>query len=335
MKKIQFSKLTFDKKEEEAAIKCMRSGWVVLGPKTEEFEEKFAKYVGSKYAVFVNSGTAALDLSLRAVNYGPVIKIPSFTFVSDAEILYHQHQAIDFVDVDENTLCVEKRTKDCLPTNFAGNLAGAKGRVIDSCHRIEKNDVKKRPDSLWCYSFYATKNMSTVQGGMIALNNEKRYKWLKMARDHGITKGTKQRYQGKNPFYDIKFPGWRVKSDDVAASIGIEQLKKLPKITKERNRVVARYNKNLGLNRVGNHLYYIFVVKRAKFIEEMYDKGIQCSVHFRPIHTLSAYKCRDVNLPVTEKAYNHIVSIPLFPQLTDKEVDYISKQVLISNKLIK
>ncbi len=335
MNKIPFSKLTFDEKEEQAVINCFRSGWVVLGPKTLEFEKEFAKYVGANYAVFVDSGTSALFLALRATNYYEnFVSIPSLTFCSDAEVVYHLGLDINFVDVNKDTLCVDEQYENLLPVNFAGNLAKGKGKVIDSCHRIEKDDVKGS-NSLWCYSLYATKNISCVHGGMIALNDEKIYKWLLLARDHGLNKSTEARYKGNNPFYDVLFPGWRFKGNDMMAVIGLEQLKKLPWITEMRNRAVERYNKNLGLNNTGNHLYVIKVEEREKFIKTLFDKGIQTSIHFLPIHKFMAYKDENVNLPVTEYLSSRIVSLPLFPQITDEEIDYICREVLETGLLIK
>lgn len=334
MIKIPFTKITFDKKEEQAVINCMRSGWVVLGPKTKEFEEAFAEYVGAKYAVFVDSGTSALFLALKSTDYyQKFVTIPSLTFCSDAEIVYHTGFKIKFVDVNKDTLCVDKQYNNLLPVNFSGNLAKGKGKIIDSCHRIEKNDVKNS-DSLWIYSFYATKNISCVHGGMIALNDEATYKWLLLARDHGLTKTTEARYKGNNPFYDVLFPGWRVKGNDLMAVIGIEQLKKLPWITEMRNKAVQRYNKNLELNNTGNHLYVIKVKKREKFIKILFNQGIQTSIHFLPIHKFTAYKDKNVNLPVTEYLSSKIVSLPLFPQITKAEIDFICKKVLETKLLI-
>lgn len=332
---IPFTKITFDKEEELAVKKCFRSGWVVLGPKTLEFEQEFAKYVGAKYAVSVDSGTSALSLAIRAESkyYKDFITIPSLTFVSDAEVVYNAGLKVKFADIDIHSLCIDQDHENLLPVNFAGVRAKGRGKVIDSCHRIEKDDVKGS-DALWTFSFYATKNMSTVQGGMIALNDKKAYKWLLLARDHGVTKGTAQRYKGRNPIYDVKFPGWRVKSDDLHAAIGLVQLKKLPDMNDRRNDIVDRYNVNLWQNRTGNHLYPILVKDRKKFIETMFDAGVQTSIHFIPIHTFTAYKDKKAKLPVTDFVGKHIVSLPLFPGMTNKQVDYISDKVLKTKQLI-
>lgn len=339
MNKIPFLKSTFDNREEKAIINCIRSGWTVTGPVTKQFEQAFAKYVGSKYAVFVDSGTSALSLSLALAikngYYKKYVTIPSLTFCSDAEIVYHSGLDIKYADINRKTLCVDKQynRRNCIPVNFAGVLAKCDGKIIDSCHRIMRNDVKGS-DSLWCYSFYATKALNTIQGGMIATNDRYYYELLIMARDHGTTKGTKQRYQGKDPMYDIEFPGYRMKADDVKASIGLVQLKKLDQMNKKRDKIVDRYNKNLGYNRTGNYLYTVFVDDRVKFIKMMHDKGIQTSVHFPPIHKFTAYK-QDIKLPVTDWVCDRIVSLPLFPQLTMDQVDYVSEQILNSKLLIK
>lgn len=334
--KIPFTKLTFDEAEERAVVECLRSGWVVLGPKTKEFEEKFAEYVGAKYAVFVDSGTSALSLAIRAKNddYEDFVSIPSVTFCSDAEIVYHAGLEIRFVDVNKETLCADKDHENLLPVNFAGRLAKGYGKVIDSCHRIEKDDVKGS-DSLWVYSFYGTKNISCAHGGMIALNDEETYKWLLLARDHGLTKSTEDRYKGRNPIYDVKFPGWRYKGNDLMAVIGLEQLKKLPWITENRNRVVDRYNKNLGLNNAGNHIYVVKAESRPTFIEKMFEAGIQVSIHFLPIHKFTAYRDDSADLPNTDWLSERIVSLPLFPQMTNEEVDYVCQEVLKTGLLLK
>lgn len=334
MQKIPFSKITIGDEEIRAITDVIKNGWVVLGPKTKEFEDKFAEYVGAKYAVFLESGTAALALALKASSdyYKDFVSIPSLTFVSDAEVVYNAGLKIKFVDVDDESFCVDEQHQNLLPVNLTGNLAKGKGKVIDSCHRFEKDDVKNS-DSLWCYSFYATKNITTVQGGMIALNNESTYNWLIMARDHGMTKGTAQRYKGNNPIYDVKFPAYRVKGDDFRAVIGIEQLKKLPWITEERNRVKRRYNTHFGLDRTGNHLYPILVNNRDEFIKTMFEQGIQTSIHFLPIHKFAGYK-QNVRLPVTDFLGEHLVSLPMYPQMKDKEVDYVAKAVLKTNLMI-
>ena len=337
MDKIPFFKTTIGKEEKEAISQVIDSGWLVMGKKTQEFEEKFAEYVGAKHAIFVDSGTSALFLAIQHrkqfLDWKKAV-VPSLTFTSTAEVVVNSGLELEFADVSKDTLCMDAGSLNTVPVHLTGNKAEQGALIYDSAHRIEKDDVKGSP-AIWCYSFYATKNLSTVQGGMIATNDDETAKWLRAARDHGISKGTLERYTQKTPTYSIDFVGYRVKGDDLRAAIGLEQLKKLPLMTQRRNEIVARYNNNLGLARTGNHLYPILVSNREKFFEHMELASIQCSVHFLPLHKMPAYtKYAEGHLPNTEYLGERLVSIPLFPDMTDEQVDYVSEQVLKTGLLI-
>ena len=357
MNKIPFFKPTIGIEEKQAINDVIDSGWLVTGPKTKEFEEKFAEYVGAEEAVFVDSGTAALFLALKwqeknfGVSFaGKIIETPSLTFVSDPEVICNLGALPKFIDVNPKTFCVDDPHTENLriAVHLTGNEANSPATVYDSAHRIEKDDVRGSQVP-WCYSFYATKNMSTIQGGMIALNNVEGAKWLRAARDHGISKGTLERYTQKTPTYSIDFVGYRLKADDVRAAIGLEQLKKLPAMTQRRNEIVARYNSNLNLVRTGNHLYPILVNDRDAFFEAMELAQIQCSVHFLPLHLMTAFKKfspkalnkfftgkvgKWSNLKHTEYLGKRLVSLPLFPDMTNEQVDYVCERVLDTNLLI-
>lgn len=330
---IPFSCSTLGEEEIEAVAHVIRSGWVVQGPKTKEFEEKFAEYIGAKHAVFVDSCTAALDLSIKWHKKNNSLRgikkaiVPSLTFTSSAEVLVHNKLIPDFWDVDEN-LCISGLFPGLvIAVHLTGNECTAQGEVTieDSAHRIERNQCKDNPN-LVCFSFYATKNMTTVQGGMIATNDKDAYEWLKKARDHGISKGTEERYKNGNWAYSIDFVGWREKSDDIHAAIGLEQLKKLDAMNERRKAIVERYNALFGYANTGNHLYPVRVKERTEFIEKLKEAGIQTSVHFLPLHTMPAYKkYASISLPNTDFFGAHFVSLPLFPQLTDEEVEYIAR----------
>lgn len=333
---IPFCKTDLGEEEKKAVEDCIDSGWVVLGPKSQEFEEKFAEYVGSKYAVFVDSGTSALLLALRYQRLKGFThyQVPSLTFTATAEAVLHSGCSLEFVDVNPDTMCVEAPSAVTLPVHLLGNRADDGALIYDSAHRIEKDDVKDSA-ALWCYSFYATKNITTVQGGMVATNDPDAALWLRRARDHGLDLGTKERYTQRYRQYDVEFVGWRMKGDDMRAVIGLEQLKKLPELTEKRNAIVANYNKHLGLNRQGNHVYPVLVSDRDKFMDFMYSHDIQCTVHFRPLHTMTAYK--DVgydDLQNTEFIGNHIVSIPIYPKLTKDEQNKIINTVIKSKLML-
>ena len=336
--KIPFCKTTLGIEEKKAICDVIDSGWVVMCEKTKQFETGFAKYIGAKHAVFVDSGTAALDLSLKyLIKYEKIdrdypFEVPSLTFTATAEVVVHNDLALEFGDVNED-YCITPHLNS-LPVHLMGNRAKGGALIYDSAHRIEKGDVKGS-GALWCYSFYATKNITTIQGGMIATNNDEADKWLRLARDHGVTSGTTERYKKGKWEYDIEFVGWREKADDVRAAVGIEQLKKLPIITGARNYLVSEYNKAFAKTHKGNHLYPILVNDRDVFMKYMNEKEIQCSVHFLPLHKMKAYKTfyHDENLNNTEFLGEHLVSLPLYPGLSKDEMDYIIDSVLKSKQL--
>lgn len=331
------------RQEIEAVERVMRGGWVVQGGITADFEKAFAKYVGAEEAVFVDSGTSALYLALRMKErlyghdlYEEPIETPSLTFVSDPEVIVNVGAYPWFVDVDPETLCIDNPTSDRMriAVHLTGNEAQSPATVYDSAHRIEQGDLagSRVP---WCYSFYATKNMTTVQGGMIALNDKDGADWLRKARDHGMTKGTFERYNEEVPTYDVEFVGYRCKADDFRAVIGLAQLTKLPAMDEARARIIARYNEAFHLNRTGKHLYWVLVKDREAFFRQMREAEIQCSVHFLPLHKMTAFKDfpRD-DLKNTEYIGAHIVSLPLFPQMTETEQDHIIHKVLMSKQLL-
>src|SRR3990167_772560 len=332
---IQFCKTTLGEEEIKAITDVIRSGWVMQGKITKEFEEKFAEYVGAKYAVFVDSGTSALLLSLECLKrHGKLfghfpLTVPSLTFVSTAEAPLNAGFNILFGDVGDD-LCLADVNETTLPVHLTGNKAKEGALIYDSAHRVTRGDVNGSK-ALWCYSLYATKNLTTINGGMIATNNEDYARWLRRARDHGISKGTTERYKEGAWEYSIDFLGYREKSDDVHAAIGIEQLKKLPEMDEKRERIISKYNKGFGLSRTGLHLYPILVEERREFLEDMTEQGIQCSVHFLPLNKMPAFETRyslnAIPLPKTKYFGERLVSLPLYPQLNDSEVNYIIEKV--------
>lgn len=336
--------------EKKAVCDCIDSGWITIGKKCEEFEKDFAKYVGSEYAVSVDSGTSALFLSLmfikskRGFDDGYKIIVPSLTFAASASTIIHAGAEPLFCDVDENLCLHENTIKDLknvttyVDVQLAGNKTTwhhpARWRVVDSAHLIERGCFR---GNFMCFSFHPTKNMTTGKGGMIATNNEEAYKWLKKARLHGMHKKEWDGGLSKTVArwgYTVEFPGWKMNMTDLQASIGIEQLKKMDYMNDQKRRCLDQYNENLSLDRKGLHLYYIFVKNREKFMQFMKDEGIQCSVHFQPLHQMPAFKKYARGLKETNWYGEHIVSLPLYVELTNKEIDYICQKVVKSKQLI-
>lgn len=343
MKKIPFCKAAIGLKEKLAVWRVMSSGWLTSGDKVREFEKKFAEFIGSKYAVAVNSCTSALFLCLKRLNLplGSHIAVPSLTFTATINEIINAGYLPHFIDVRLDNLTMnknyvdEKKVQAILPVHLTGNIADANYNlpiVEDAAHLCLPNSFSGNNT---CYSFYATKNLTTGEGGMIATNSEEDYQWFKKAIHHGLTKTGEQRNKEGSPFYDVEFVGWKMNMSDIMAAIGLTQLKKINWINKERQRCVGRYNYRLGYQNTGLHLYPIYVMKRHEFIKEMKDLGIQCSVHFLPIHKMTAYeKYNKVKLPITEFVGQSIVSLPLYPELSNKQIDYICQQILKTKKMI-
>ncbi len=329
--------------EIRAVVKVLRSGWLTMGVETQALEQEFAHYVGAPYAVAVNSATAALFLSLKAlgVGSGDEVILPSFTFTSTASVVVHCGATPVFVDIrpDDFTMdqvsmerAITRRTKAIIPVHYAGNRAmiSTKIPVIeDSAHYIPKRGNNCRAFAC-CYSFYATKNMTTGEGGMITVTNKRFADWLKIARLHGLSRDAWKRYgiKGSVGTYTIEFPGWKSNTTDINAALGRVQLRRLDNFQKKRCAIVALYNKLLGLQRVGTHLYPVLVNDRDKFWQLMNSRGVGCSVHFVPLHLQPAYKkYKTTNLPVTEYVGAHVISLPLDAVITNAEVRTIVQLV--------
>lgn len=341
--KIPFCKPFIGKEEVEAATKVIKSGWITSANVGEKFEEQFAAFVGSKYAIFLNSCSSALNLSVEWYKKKYNIKrvlVPSMTFSATVQAVVHAGLKPVFGDVDSNLLLKSDKEKydAVIPVHLYGNKSLKKWDVPcieDSAHLIERNQCKNNPNIV-AFSFFATKNITTGEGGMLATNNKEFYLWSKQMRHHGISRDGWNRYKkGGNWKYDIEFNGFKYNNSDILAAMGIEQLKKYDIIHSERKRCVDLYNKLLGYNNKGLHLMPIYVSRRDEFMNYMDKSGIQCSCHFLPVHKMSAFKDSKVKLPMTEWAGEHLVSLPLYPGLKDKEIKYICNRVLNTGLLIR
>jgi len=334
--KIPFGKIYFDDKEKKALISVLETGWWSTGARTKNFEEKFANYVGAKYTVFVNSATTALFLALEALQVKKkTFKVPSLTFTASAAEIIHSDNKIKFIDVNRETMCAEGKYKGALmKVHYGGNYSNASGSITieDSAHLIKKNQCKNNPNIV-CFSFAYSKNMTCGEGGMMAINNKKIYQWLRKARFFGINREIKKQSWP----YQVDFLGWKGNATEFQAALGIVQLAKLEKINECRQKIVEKYNKNFGYNWQGLHLYPIFVKNRAKFLKLMFKAGIQCSIHYIPLHYMKAYRSyvkKDTYLPNTQWLGDHLVTLPLYPDLTKKEVEYIIKNVRENSQIL-
>ena len=354
--KIPFCKPYVDHYESSYAEGIIKQGWLTTGKITEQFEQEFAQYVGAKHCVLLSHCTGALFLSYKWIQkkYAQVtnpshclnVLVPSLTFAATVTEIVHAGLNPVFGDVDRQTMCLDPKSapkgwkiQAVAPVHLTGNKAFTDYNipvVEDSAHRIERNQCLDNPN-LVCFSFYATKNLTMGEGGCICTNDDEAAAWFKQARHHGISKGGWDRYKENGSWqYDIEFVGWKLNPSDVLAAIGSAQITKLDEMSKLRYRIVDLYNKELGYNRTGNHLYPVEVSDRTKFINYMKENGIQCSVHFLPIHQMTAFKNKssDYTLPITEYLGGTLVSLPLYPGMKESEVEYVCEKAKETKLLI-
>lgn len=364
MKQIPFASPDIGEKEIGEVSKTLRSGWLTMGRKTIEFEEALKKFTGAKEAIAANSCTAALHLSLLAAGIGPgdeVITTP-FTFAATANVIVHTGAKPVFVDIDPDTFNIDPekieaaitdKTRAILPVHYAGqpcDMASIQwfadeydlDVIEDAAHAIGSAYRGRKIGNLGslstCFSFYATKNMTTGEGGAVATNDEMLATKIRNLRLHGMSKDAWKRYgPGESWKYDIIDCGWKYNTTDINATLGLCQLEKLVDYTVSRRRLAAMYTDYLSESRRivippvvteyhARHLYPILVEKRNKFIEEMTKRGVSCSVHFVPLHLTKFYQSTGYApgmFPVCEEIANHIVSLPLYPKMTDEDAMYV------------
>lgn len=342
MKNIPFARPNLGQEELKAINTVVKSGWLTMGIQTQKFEEEFARYVRAKYAVAVNSCTAALFLSLKAlgIKEGDEVVVPSFTFPATVSMVVHCGATPVFADITEENFCLDqksfervvtKKTRAVIPVHYGGNRAIIETKIPiieDSAHLIpQKGDNPK--SFTRCYSFYATKNMTTGEGGMITTNDEKIADWLKKARLHGLSRDAWKRYSIKSKWvYQVEFAGWKFNTTDISSAMGIVQLGKHPQFEKRRREVVALYNKLLGLKNRGTHLYPILMENRDEFFKYMQENNVGCSFHFLALHQEPAFKKYAWGkLPVTEYVAKIVVTLPLDALITDNEVKRVAQLV--------
>ena len=366
--------------EIEAVVATLRSGWLTTGSKAKQFEEEFAAMVGARHAIAVNSCTAALHLALDAVGLreGDEVILPTMTFAATAEVVTYFRAKPVLVDCTPDTLnidpdAIEKaitpRTKVILPVHFAGHPCEM-DRILDIARlhnlRVIEDAAHALParyrgrmvgtigDST-CFSFYATKTITTGEGGMITTDNPQWASRMRMMSLHGLSRDAWKRYSAQGSWaYDILAPGFKYNLTDIAAALGVAQLRKCERFWKIRERYASLYRE--GLCNVSElllspvhgdvqHAWHLYVVRldterlrigRNEFIEQLQRQGIGCSVHFIPLHLHRYYRetygYEATHFPVASKAFERIVSLPLYPKMTE---DDIQRVVTVVRELIE
>ena len=355
-KKIKLFDPVIGKDEKQKIFQVLESKFWASGAgkgNVLKFENQFKKYLGSDDCIAVNSGTSALNLALSLSNIkNKEVILPSLSFVSTAHAVIINGGIPVFVDIKPETMCIDPneieksitpKTAAILPVHFGGfpcnlkdiqNIAEKHNLAIieDAAHAAGATYNNKKIGSHGmsvCFSFHPVKNLAMPTGGLISINhkNHKQFRKILLARRWcGIT----DRIDSE---YDVKELGWNYYMNEFSAVVGLAQLKKLAMLNNSRKNIAKFYDKEIDVEhkipfdkRCSYHLYWICVKNRNKFRKELKNKGIETGTHYRPIHKMSFYKISN-KLLNTEKAGREIVTIPIHPNLTQSQIDYVVKIV--------
>jgi len=370
--------------EEEISevIETLRSGWLTTGPKTAQFENDFSEFIKVDYALAVNSATSGLHLALEAIGVGKrdkVITTP-YTFTATAEIIRYLGADPILVDIDPKTFNIDPEKiraiaskhdniRAIIPVHFAGQACEMNAIreianeydwkiVEDAAHALPttwQGEMVGTLSDITVYSFYVTKTIATGEGGMVVSNNEDYIKRMKVMSLHGINRDVFDRYTSDKPswFYEIVEPGYKYNMTDIAASLGIHQLKKAWDFQKRREWMATQYSEAFSDLPVktpyvaypkNTHSWHLYVLKleleslsinRDRFIELMAEEGIGTSVHFIPLHLhpywRDQYGYTPEDFPIALDVFNRAVSLPIYPKMTDDDIERVITAV---NKIL-
>lgn len=373
--------------EEEITEVCesLRSGWLTTGPKAKKFEADFASFVSVKHALAVNSATSGLHLALEAISIGPGDKVLTTvnTFTATAEVIQYLGADPVFVDIDARTLNMDVDNSRAalvenpdvaaiMPVHVAGQACDMDGvcklakeynlRVVeDAAHALPttyKGKVIGSISDATVFSFYVTKTLATGEGGMVVTDDDEIASRIKTMRLHGISQDVFERYRSHKPswYYEVIAPGFKYNMPDIAAAIGIHQLRKVRDMWDRRKHIADEYFSAFSDLPIrlptpvipdDEHSWHLFVIQlnlgdlkisRDRFIELMSAEGIGTSVHFIPLHKQpywrDRYDLRDEDFPAATAVYNRVVSLPIYSKMTDSDIERVIqavRKILINN----
>jgi len=368
---LPFHRASIDEAEIQAVLEVLRSGWLTSGPRVKEFEAAFANYTGAAHALAVNSCTSALHLALAVarVGEGDEVIIPTMTFAATGEtVLYQKARPVlvdclpdsFHIDVREIERAITPRTRAVIPVHYAGvpcdmdailELAERHGLLVieDAAHAFPssyKGRMIGTIGHMTCFSFYATKTITTGEGGMITTSNADFADRLRILALHGISRDAWNRYSEKGTWrYDILETGYKYNFTDVQGALGLGQLAKAEELRMRRASIAAQYSHALSSIDAfspppepndASHAWHLYVVRvnpaaltitRDQVIEELKERGIGTSVHFIPLHMHSLYQkklgYRNGQFPRAEQHFENAISLPLFPSMTEDDINRV------------
>ncbi len=378
---LPFARPSITNREKQAVLEVLDSGWLTTGPRAKAFEEQFANTVGSRHAVALNSCTAALHLALEALGVGPgdEVIVPTWTFAASAEVVAYLGARPVLVDVDARTLnaspetilaAVTPRTRAVIVVHFGGlpveietvtRLLEARGIPVieDVAHAFPSRiggpagRFAGTFGRAGAYSFYATKTITTAEGGMLVTDDDAVAQRARIMGLHGISSDAWKRYTASGSwFYEIQAPGYKYNLTDIAAALGLVQLERAEELLQARRRLAAAYTEQLAAAASadllelpadapdGSHAWHLYVIRlhldglaidRAAVIERLKAAGIGTSVHFIPLHLHPYYRDRwgytREALPTASREYERVVSLPLWPGMTPEDVRRVTGAV--------
>ncbi|MEJ8574519.1 DegT/DnrJ/EryC1/StrS family aminotransferase [Microbaculum marinum] len=374
--KVPFFRPSIGDEEIEEVVATLRGGWLTTGDRARRFEDGFADFLGGNVeAIAVNSATAGLHLALEALGIGPgdEVIVPDLTFTATAEVVRYLGAEVKLVDVDPETLCMDPdrfadaisgRTRAVMPVHYGGlscdmdrlgRIAASNGIEIveDAAHALPTRWNGRLIGALGTaaavFSFYANKTITTGEGGMLVTSRREIAERARIMRLHGIDRDSFDRFSrpGAGWRYDIVAPGFKYNLSDLAAGVGLRQLRKADLFRDQREAVAARYFEafsDLPLRlpargAQGGHAWHLFAVRlepdapvdRDGFIALLTERGIGSSVHYAPLHQMTYWKERyglkAEDFPVAEDAFRSLVTLPLFPAMRDEEIDAVTGAV--------
>lgn len=357
--------------EIDAVVRVLKSGWLTTGAKAKQFEDEFAAMVGARHAVAVNSCTAALHLALEAcgVREGDEVIVPTMTFAATAEVVTYLKAKPVLVDCVADTLniapelienAITPKTKAIVPVHFAGHpcemdrihaIARAHNLYVieDAAHALPARYRGKAVGSLsdiTCFSFYATKNITTGEGGMVTTDDPGIAARIRTMSLHGLSRDAWNRYAAEGSwYYEILYPGFKYNLTDIAAALGLAQLQKCERFWKARDRLASLYDEGFrDLPEIirpqaaphVQHAWHLYVIHldlgrlsigRNAFIERMQQARVGCSVHFIPLHLHPYYRdtggYRPADFPTANAVFQRIVSLPLYSRMGEQDIQRV------------
>ncbi|MDJ0307157.1 MAG: DegT/DnrJ/EryC1/StrS aminotransferase family protein [Dehalobacter sp. 4CP] len=358
-----------------AVVDSLRSNWISKGPKTGEFEKRFAEYIGVKHAIALNSCTAGLHIALLAagVGAGDEVITTAMTFAASSNVIIHCGATPVLVDIDPQTMNIDpekieekitSKTEAIIPVHLAGlpcemdkimqiakkyNLFVLEDAAHGTYTKYKDRMVGTIGDAA-AFSFYATKNLATGEGGMVTTNDDELANKMRVLSLHGMSRNAWNRFSEKGSwYYEIEYPGYKYNMTDIQAAMGMTQLAKLESMQARREVIWQRYNAafnklpeievptDFTYARHARHLYMIrlnldkLAVDRAAFIELLKEENIGTSVHYIPLPYHPYYRdtfgYKPGDFPKTEALYERIISLPLYPRMSDTDVQDVIEAV--------